>query len=182
MPDSVNPDPDDTSYDQTDQREADEAYGKRLLAELYGADGPPDLETFAGPLHWAAIRAVDLAQELHELRSWVEELLERFPHLDHTVIPSCWWQHTSHIEALQALRDHERVSYADTSPGTAAVDWHRALLLIECRLRDWTAWCGCASGHRDPIRRLRLLEETEWQGHVLAEVERRQAREIDSAM
>jgi hypothetical protein len=180
MPDSVQPDPENTN--QTDPHQADEAYGRRLIAELYGADGPPDLETFAGPLHWPGVRAVDLAQELGELRAWVEGLLERFPHLDHTVVPGCWWRHDSHIEALQALRDHERVSYADNSPGTAGVDWHRAFLLIESRLRDWTAWCGCASGHRDPIRRLRLADETEWETHVGTEIERRHGREIERAL
>ncbi len=105
------------------------------------------------------------------LREWVEELVERFAHLDHTVIPVCWWRHNSHIEALQALKDHERVSYADSANGTAAVEWHRAFLVIETRLREWTGWSGCASGHKDPIRQRRDIDEAEWEEHV-AEVER----------
>ena len=90
--------------------------GREMLARLYAEDGPPDLEVFGGPLHWPSIPAVDLATEFRELSDWVEGRVARFPHLDHTVIPNCWWRHNGHVEALQALRDHEQVSYADSAP------------------------------------------------------------------
>lgn len=182
MDKSADPDAVADPGDDYEDDEADDEAGRRLLAQLYGQDGPPDLEALAGPTRWPEIPAVDIAAELGELRGWVEELLERFPHLDHTVIPACWWRHNGHVEALQALRDHERVSYADSSPATAGVDWHRAFLLIEARLREWTGWSGCASGHKEPIPQLRRLDAGEWENHIRQQVERRQRREIDSAL
>src|SRR5436190_23337853 len=77
--------------------------GRDMLARLYADDAAPDMEVFGGPLYWPSIPAVDLAGEYRELRDWVEALVGRFPHLDHTVIPNCWWRHHGHVEALQAL-------------------------------------------------------------------------------
>ena len=58
-------------------------------ARLFAADGPPDLDEglFAGPLYWPEIPAADIEQEFRELRAWVQELIERFEHLDHKAIP-----------------------------------------------------------------------------------------------
>ncbi len=119
--------------------------------------------------------------EWRQLRAYVEELVVRFAHLDHTVIPSCWWRHSGHVEALQALRDHERVAYSDNSPGTAATDWHRAFTLIEGRLREWTGHSGCAAGHKEPLTRLRPVDDEDWEQMLLADAERRRQREIAKA-
>jgi hypothetical protein len=177
-----NPDDDEVAAGPEEPLEDSDDANRRLLAQLYGSDGPPDMEVFAGPLHWPDIPAVDLAAEFGGLCTWVKKLIERFPHLDHTIIPSCWWRHNGHVEALQALRDHERVSYADSSPGTAGVEWHRALTLVEARLREWTAWCGCANGHREPIAQLPRIEASEWEAHVRDQVEHRGRQEIEAAL
>jgi hypothetical protein len=55
-------------------------------------------------------------------------------HIDSRVIPPCWEQHNGMVEALAALRDHERDCYAETAPPSAAVDWLRAFREIEARL------------------------------------------------
>ena len=104
--------------------------------------------------------------------------MARFPHLDHTVIPNCWWRHNGHVEALQALRDHEQVSYADSAPRSAATSWHREFGFIEARLREWAAHSGCAGQHREPLRPLRPTDDDAWDRYVEAEVQRRQRREI----
>jgi hypothetical protein len=143
------------------------------LAALFGADGPPDLDEVEGPLHWPDITATDASVEWRELREWVEGLLERFPHLDHHVIPLCWWRHNGHVEALSALRDHERICYADSSPATAAVDWHRAFRDIESRLREWTGTLPCGSSHDTRIRPVRPVGEVDWATFVADDVERR---------
>jgi len=96
------------------------------LAKLFETDELLDLDEIAGPFHWPNLSADEAAREWPALRSWVERLMERFPHLDHHVIPRCWFLHNGHVEALVALRDQERVNYGETAPGTAAVDWHRA--------------------------------------------------------
>lgn len=87
-------------------------------------DDFPDIPT---PTYWLALPATDAADEWGELRAWVENLCGRFAHLDHHVIPRCWWRHNEHVEALAALRDHERSSYSDNAPATAPLDWFRAL-------------------------------------------------------
>jgi hypothetical protein len=160
--------------------EDDEDDGASALGRLFAADGPPDLEEglFAGPLYWPAIPAADIDREFRDLRAWVQELLERFEHLDHKAIPPCWWLHNGHVEALQALRDHERMSYAESSPGQAATSWHRELQFVEARLREWTAYYGCARDHRPASRQPRLIDEDAWEAHLQAERRRRQDREL----
>jgi hypothetical protein len=162
--------------------QSDEDGGRRKLAELYAEDGPADLEDGPlGPRHWPSIPAVDLAEEFRELYEWVEELVGRFPHLDAHVIPPCWWRHNSHVEALQALRDNERVNYADNAPGSAAASWHREFAMIEGRLREWTAHDGCGSLHREPLSPWNNRNHEEWENYVDTEVKRREASEITNS-
>lgn len=152
------------------------------LAALFGTDGPPDLDDVTSPVHWPSLPAVDVRGEWAELRVWVENLLGRFGHLDHHVIPLCWWQHNGHVEALQALRDHERVSYADTAPGTAGMDWHRAFRDIEARLREWTAQLSCGAQHEARPTRHPTVADEEWNLFVDAEVARREAAALHQAV
>ena len=161
--------------------EDDEDDGASALGRLFAADGPPDLEEglFAGPLYWPAIPAADIEREFRDLRAWVQELLERFEHLDHKAIPPCWWRHNGHVEALQALRDHERMSYAESSPGQAATSWHREFQFIEARLREWTTLLRVrARSTARPSRQPRLIDEEAWEAHLQAERQRRQDREL----
>ena len=141
-------------------------------------DDFPDIPT---PTYWPALPATDAADEWDHLRAWVENLCGRFAHLDHHVIPRCWWRHNEHVEALAALRDHERSSYSDTAPATAPLDWFRALRDIAALLRAWTAELGCATTHQNPAATLRAVDEGEWERFVEVDVERRQQREIDAA-
>lgn len=156
--------------------------GRAKVAYLQSVDVGDDLEAFAAPVYWPSIPSVDFPAEMDGLRRWVEQLIERFEHLDATVIPACWWRHNGHVEALSALRDHERVSYSESSPGKDGADWHRAFVLIEARLREWTGWLGCASGHREPIRTVKVVDGDEWQGYLQAEKSRRQKREVGESV
>jgi len=158
----------------------DEDKGAAAMARLFAADGPPDLDEglFAGPLYWPEIPATDIEQEFRELRAWVQELIERFEHLDHKAIPPCWWRHNGHVEALQALRDHERMSYAESSPAQAATSWHREFQFIESRLREWTTYYGCDQDHKEGTRRPRLVDEQAWNDHMRNERQRREHREL----
>jgi len=108
----------------------------------------------------------------------VQELIERFEHLDHKAIPVCWWRHNGHVEALQALRDHERMSYAESSPAQAATAWHREFQFIESRLREWTTYYGCDQDHKEGTRRPRLVDEQAWNDHMRNERQRREHREL----
>jgi hypothetical protein len=152
------------------------------LAELFGSDGPPDLQEVEGPLRWSAIPASEAAEEWTDLRGWVEALVTRFPHLDHHVIPLCWWQHNGHVEVLAALRDHERICYSDSSPATAAVDWHRAFRDIESRLREWTATLACGSTHDPRLRPPRTVDEDDWAAFVAQDIQRREQAAIRRAV
>lgn len=160
------------------------AQGSAALNRLFAADGPADLDEgiFQGPLHWPEVPATDIDVELRDLYTWVQGLLERFEHLDHKVIPPCWWLHNGHVEALAALRDAERSAYTDASPGTAATSWHRDFQLIEARLREWTAAYGCtAKEHRArvTIKASGAGPGTpEWETHIAAERQLRERREL----
>ena len=147
-------------------------------ASLFEADNgiPDDLDDLVGPTFWPGIPGGDVEAEWGELREWVEDLVRRYPHLDHHVIPGCWYRHNGHVEALAALRDHERVSFADSSPGTSPAQWHWAFALVEGRLREWTAQSGCMSAHREPAVHLRPVDDDEWAAWVASDKERRLTR------
>lgn len=133
------------------------------------------------PTHWPSLPSADAAAEWEELRAWVEDLQGRFGHLDHHVIPRCWWRHNDHVEALAALRDHEQSSFASTAPATAPVDWFRALRDITAMLKAWTADLGCGATHTEAPAPLRAVDSREWDRFVAADVARRSAEEIDQA-
>jgi hypothetical protein len=155
------------------------------IEELRQIIGSPydtsDFDDVPGPTSWPLVPAADAAAEWDDLRTWVDALQQRFPHLDHHVIPRCWWRHNGHVEALCALRDHERSSFSETAPATAPVDWLRALRDISTLLKAWTAEVGCGSAHQDPPVALRTVERGDWERHVRADVRRRHEREIDEA-
>src|SRR5579875_1233426 len=159
--------------------------GPAALNRLFAADGPADLDegVFQGPLYWPRIPAVDIEAELRDLYVWVDGLLQRFEHLDHKVIPPCWWLHNGHVEALAALRDSEHSAYTDASPGGAGVSWHRDFQLIEARLRDWTALYGCTAKEHKARAIVKVSDAApgtpEWEAHVASERQMRERREFD---
>jgi hypothetical protein len=80
------------------------------------------------------------------LVEWVDTLCQRYRGLDSYVVPVCWYEHESLVVALQALKDHERVAYEKSSPGSSGTDWHRAFRDITSLLRQFTADLRCGHG------------------------------------
>jgi hypothetical protein len=172
---SIHPKPD------AENSEHDNAAGAArvaALARLFDADGPPDLEEITSPLYWPDLSAEELAHEWVVLRRWVEDLMQRFGHLDHHVIPRCWFRHNGHVEALVALRDQEQVNYGETAPGTAAVDWHRAFRDIEARLREWTGHLACGASHEARPRVGHIIDLKEWGRFVTDSTIQRHERKL----
>ena len=165
--------------------EGDEALeGQRVaaLAKLYEAGGPIDLDEIDGPMYWPGIPPGAVHEEWEALLAWVEQLVVRFAHLDHHVIPRCWFRHNGHVEALIALRDQERVNYSDTAPGSAAVDWHRAFRDIEARLREWTGQLPCGATHEVRTHQVRSVDSDEWRQFVNDDVTRRQGETVNGLL
>ena len=161
--------------------ESDEASeGQRVaaLAKLYEAEVPIDLDEIDGPMYWPDLPPGAAHEEWTALRTWVEQLVVRFGHLDHHVIPRCWFRHNGHVEALVALRDQERVNYSDTAPGSAAVDWHRAFRDIEARLREWTGQLACGATHEVRTHQVRSVDSEVWRQFVNDDV----ARHLDETV
>jgi len=102
--------------------------------------------------------------------------MARFSHLDHHVIPRCWFLHNGHVEALVALRDQERVNYGETAPGTAGVDWHRAFRDIEARLREWTGLLACGAAHEVRTHQTRSLDADQWDHFVTSDMNERKRK------
>ena len=121
-----------------------------LDAELYGRA----FGQLAGPVHWPSLTAEEREGRSSELDHWVRELVARFD-IDIRIVPPCWHQHNGMVEALSALRDHERASYAETASPIAAVDWFRALRDVEARLHELASKTQCsAQAHRGGINRI----------------------------
>jgi len=157
------------------------------LPPMEPPEAPFDLSEFGEPLDlpeptfWPDVPLADLADELASLRAWVEDLVRRYPHLDVHVVPPCWYRHPSHIEALVALRDHERVSFSITSPATSPAGWQVTLGQIEARLRVYTDSAGCLSAHREQISPLVPPSEDDWAAWVDAEVERSRQKSVEKS-
>ncbi|NNN22181.1 MAG: hypothetical protein HKL80_09305 [Acidimicrobiales bacterium] len=107
----------------------------------------PDFDEIPIATHWPSMSADEAQINWVNLFKWVEDLRSRFSHLDHHVIPPCWWRHNGHVEALSALRDHELVSFMDSAPASAPLDWFRALRDISSMLRSWTSENSCSTSH-----------------------------------
>ena len=146
------------------------------LANLSEAGELLDIDAIAPPSHWASLSADEAAREWPALRSWVEKLMARFSHLDHHVIPRCWFLHNGHVEAMVALRDQERVNYGETAPGTAGVDWHRAFKEVEARLREWTGQLACGAVHEVRTHQIRSLDCDEWDHFVKSDMTERKTK------
>ena len=105
-----------------------------------------DGEKIDPPIHWPSLGAIAAEREWSGLREWVDELRERYNGIDSYVVPACWYEHQSLVLALQALKDHERVAYATSSPASSGTDWHRAFRDITALLRQFTADLRCGHG------------------------------------
>jgi hypothetical protein len=152
------------------------------LTKLFETDELLDFDEIAGPSHWPELSPDDAAREWPVLRSWVERLMTRFSHLDHHVIPRCWFLHNGHVEVLAALRDQERVNYGEAAPGTAGVDWHRAFRDVEARLREWTAQLACGATHQPRTRQGAPTPSGEWDAFIEEDVELRSRRAIEDVL
>jgi hypothetical protein len=108
------------------------------------------------PLHWPSLGPFAAQGEWPELAEWVNALRQRYRGLDSYVVPACWYEHESLVVALQALKDHERVSYDQSSPASSATDWHRAFRDISGLLRQFTADLRC--GHEPEYAQVELFD------------------------
>jgi len=136
-----------------------------------GFEVDPFEKTFgqlAGPIHWPSLTETEEVSALADLREWVEQLVDRFA-IEVRVIPPCWYRHNGMVEALSALRDHERISFSDHGSPAGAVDWFRAFRDIEARLMDIAARTQCSvQQHRDDVGRTWRTNEHDWSAHLAA--------------
>jgi hypothetical protein len=117
-------------------------------------------------LHWPSLTKTERAQAFTDLREWVEQLVDRFA-IETRVIPPCWYRHNGMVEALSALRDHERMSFSDHGSPTGAVDWFRAFREIEMRLSDLAARTQCSvQEHRPDPPRAWQTKEQDWSAQL----------------
>lgn len=128
------------------------------------------------PVFWPTLIPGEVPQEWAKLRSWVARLQARFPHS--VRLPPCWWWHNELVEALSALRDHERASFGPSAPPSAAADWHRAFRDLEARMDTWIKRFGCAVPGRDHPP---STDEATWQAFVADDVRRHEQAAADAA-
>jgi hypothetical protein len=88
-----------------------------------------------GPTHWPSLLPDQARLAWADLRDW-SSIWSTGSAWRPRVVPPCWYRHNTFVEALSALRDHERISFATSTSPTAPVDWFRALREIEHRLSE----------------------------------------------
>lgn len=120
--------------------------------ELIAFDADPLGDAFGqldGPVHLPSLTAREQERAMAQLRDWVTSLVRRFA-IEPRVIPPCWEQHNGMVEALFALKDHERACYAETASPTAAVEWFHAFREIEARLMSLGGLTQCTVHEHRP--------------------------------
>jgi hypothetical protein len=131
----------------------------------------------SGPLSWNSVKSNEARPHWSALREWVEWFRYTFA-LDHRVVPPCWYRHPALVEVLSALRDHRVCAYGPTNPALGASDWHRALMQLEPRLRDWAARTGCTTSvHRPDVLAEYPDDADAWEQHITTDVAARVRRE-----
>ena len=136
------------------------------------ADAGTDDDRTTSPISWPTLTADEAELEWPALRSWVDQLLARFPHLAR--VPPCWWRHNDLVELFSALRDHERASFAPSASAMAAMEWHRAVREVELRAETWIRRFTCAIPGRDHAA---STDPDAWRAFVDADVQARRRRE-----
>ncbi len=135
------------------------------------------LAAAAGPVDWRGVSSADAKAAWAALRAWVEWFRREFV-FDHRVVPPCWYRHSALVSVLAALHDHWRSAYDSLNTPAASSDWHRSLLQLEQRLRDWASRTGCTVGtHRPDVVAEYPDDSAEWAAHVAADVAARAQRE-----
>lgn len=135
-----------------------------------------------GPTHWPSLLPDETRPAWADLRDWVESLVDRFA-LETRVVPPCWYQHNTLVEAMSALRDHERICFAPNASPSAALDWFRGLREIEHRMSEACARTQCSvNEHRDDPPRSWTTDQGQWQRFVDADVAEREQQVIDQAL
>jgi hypothetical protein len=135
-----------------------------------------------GPTHWPSLLPDEAQPAWAELREWVEHLVDRFA-LETRVVPPCWYRHNTLVEALSALRDHERICFAPNASPSGAVDWFRALREIEQRMIQACARTQCSvNEHRPDPARPWNTGQGPWQAFVEANAADREQRVIDESL
>ena len=143
--------------------------GDATLSEL--------LRRARGPRDWRALSSREAAASWGELRDWVEWLRAEFG-FDHRVVPPCWYRHRPLVSVLSAVHDHWLAGYDPMGSLLGPGEWHRGLMQLEARLRDWASRTGCTLGeHRADVAITYPAEDDAWQAHVVDDVTVRQHRE-----
>lgn len=138
------------------------ASGRRALPSGPTRRGLPDHDSTArdaaidawaqrssGPVNWRTLPPQQARMVWQELRAWVDWFRIEFSY-DHRVVPPCWHQHRALTDLLSALHDHWRSAYDPMSAAASASEWHRALIPLEARLREWAARTGCSPKEHRP--------------------------------
>ena len=128
-----------------------------------------------GPLDWRTLPAHDAVTVWGELRDWVGWLRAEFG-FDHRVVPPCWYRHRALVSVLSALHDHWLAAYDPMSSLAGAGEWHRGLIQLEARLREWASRTGCSLGeHREDIATAYPPDHEAWRAHLAGDMAARQA-------
>lgn len=135
-----------------------------------------------GPLHWPTLTPLDAAREWKNLDEWITGLRGRYDELDFHFIPACWYQHPAIVSALQALKDHERVAYDPSSPGSAGTDWFRAYRDITSQLRTFSGYLRCTATDHFPPRPVPSIDEAAFDEFVAIDVARRRREAVERAL
>ena len=134
------------------------------------------LAAATGPVNWREVGSDEARERWVALRGWVEWFRLEFG-FDHRVVPPCWYRHPALVSVLSALRDHWVCAYDPLNTPIGAADWHRSLMQLEVRLRDWASRTGCTvSEHRPDVAAVYPDDTQAWEAHVDEDVAARAAR------
>lgn len=159
----------------------DDSWIAQLLGTDSGARVDEELAAMlaaaTGPVDWSTAASGDAELLWEQLRKWVEWFRREFAY-DHRVVPPCWYLHPALVSVLSALRDHWACAYDPVNTPVGASEWHRVLIQLEPRLRDWASRTGCTAGaHRPDVLATYPDDTATWKAHVSSDIAAHKARE-----
>jgi hypothetical protein len=80
------------------------------------------------------------------------------------------------------LKDHERVAYDKTAPGSSGTDWHRAYRDMVILLRTFTGHLQCTTAAHQPSRPVPGTDEAAWEKFVADDIARRRRQATAAAL
>lgn len=98
-------------------------------------------EGWQDPINWATIDPEARLLAIEELSVFVADQVLAFPHLDHRLIPPCWYKHDAYVRVLGAAKGAYDGYHSDKGGPTGPMNFYTEWVRLWPELRMLGAVC-----------------------------------------